>query len=171
MMTVSWFPFVPGKVTDRPSKIDRKRHDESLDGTRTLACSITIISLANFILFDGPSQRTLPDIWRLYYTCCILHRSFLRSEWESKWSTTRYRLSGPNSSPFSKPKAEQEPINFKPPHHYRYVLPILVPVTAWFAIANWIGWQFYLNAEVDEKLVACGSSSSGSTKQENAAEE
>jgi hypothetical protein len=24
-----------------------------------------------------------------------------------------------------------------------YTIPILVPVTAWFVIANWVGWQYF----------------------------
>ena len=27
--------------------------------------------------------------------------------------------------------------------HYRYLVPLLVPVTAWFAIANWVGWEYF----------------------------
>ncbi|KAK8869928.1 hypothetical protein IAR55_000496 [Kwoniella newhampshirensis] len=27
--------------------------------------------------------------------------------------------------------------------HYKYLFPLLVPVTAWFAIANWVGWEFF----------------------------
>ncbi|WVN85218.1 uncharacterized protein L203_100363 [Cryptococcus depauperatus CBS 7841] len=27
--------------------------------------------------------------------------------------------------------------------HYKYLLPLLVPVTVWFAIANWVGWEFF----------------------------
>ncbi|OCF35377.1 hypothetical protein I316_02927 [Kwoniella heveanensis BCC8398] len=28
-------------------------------------------------------------------------------------------------------------------NHYRYIVPLLVPVTAWFAIANWVGWEYF----------------------------
>lgn len=28
-------------------------------------------------------------------------------------------------------------------HHYKYLVPLLVPTTAWFAIANWVGWQYF----------------------------
>jgi hypothetical protein len=27
--------------------------------------------------------------------------------------------------------------------HYVYLVPLLVPVTAWFAIANWVGWEYF----------------------------
>ncbi|WWC61251.1 uncharacterized protein I303_103832 [Kwoniella dejecticola CBS 10117] len=27
--------------------------------------------------------------------------------------------------------------------HYKYLLPLLVPVTAWFGIANWVGWEYF----------------------------
>ncbi|CAK9780922.1 hypothetical protein CC85DRAFT_284681 [Cutaneotrichosporon oleaginosum] len=27
--------------------------------------------------------------------------------------------------------------------HYKYLVPILIPVTAWFAIANWVGWTYF----------------------------
>lgn len=27
--------------------------------------------------------------------------------------------------------------------HYKYLVPLLIPVTAWFAIANWVGWQYF----------------------------
>ncbi|WVF72324.1 hypothetical protein IAT40_007137 [Kwoniella sp. CBS 6097] len=27
--------------------------------------------------------------------------------------------------------------------HYRYIVPLLVPVTAWFGIANWVGWEYF----------------------------
>nr|XP_031858368.1 uncharacterized protein CI109_006244 [Kwoniella shandongensis]KAA5525440.1 hypothetical protein CI109_006244 [Kwoniella shandongensis] len=27
--------------------------------------------------------------------------------------------------------------------HYKYLVPLLVPVTAWFAIANWVGWEYF----------------------------
>ncbi|TXT13763.1 hypothetical protein VHUM_01130 [Vanrija humicola] len=30
--------------------------------------------------------------------------------------------------------------------HYKYLVPLLVPVTAWFAIANWVGWQYFRHA-------------------------
>ncbi|RXK38370.1 hypothetical protein M231_04412 [Tremella mesenterica] len=29
---------------------------------------------------------------------------------------------------------------------YRYLIPILIPVTAWFGIANWVGWEYFRNA-------------------------
>lgn len=29
--------------------------------------------------------------------------------------------------------------------HYKYLIPLLVPVTAWFAIANWVGWEYFRN--------------------------
>ncbi|KAL1411236.1 hypothetical protein Q8F55_002187 [Vanrija albida] len=30
--------------------------------------------------------------------------------------------------------------------HYKFLVPLLVPVTAWFAIANWVGWQYFRHA-------------------------
>lgn len=30
--------------------------------------------------------------------------------------------------------------------HYKYVLPLLIPTTAWFVIANWVGWEYFRNA-------------------------
>lgn len=27
--------------------------------------------------------------------------------------------------------------------HYVFLVPLLVPVTAWFAIANWVGWEYF----------------------------
>jgi len=27
--------------------------------------------------------------------------------------------------------------------HYKYLLPLLIPVTAWFVIANWVGWEYF----------------------------
>ncbi|WVQ98606.1 hypothetical protein IAU59_005736 [Kwoniella sp. CBS 9459] len=27
--------------------------------------------------------------------------------------------------------------------HYRYAFPLLIPVTAWFGIANWVGWEYF----------------------------
>lgn len=36
--------------------------------------------------------------------------------------------------------------------HYRYIVPLIVPVVAWFAIANWASWQFYLNAFRQERV-------------------
>lgn len=30
--------------------------------------------------------------------------------------------------------------------HYKYLVPLLVPTTAWFVIANWVGWEFFRNA-------------------------
>ncbi|ORY22768.1 hypothetical protein BCR39DRAFT_473677 [Naematelia encephala] len=26
---------------------------------------------------------------------------------------------------------------------YRYLLPLFVPTTAWFVIANWVGWEYF----------------------------
>ncbi|KAF7294983.1 hypothetical protein MIND_01036400 [Mycena indigotica] len=31
-------------------------------------------------------------------------------------------------------------------HHYKYFVLLLVPTTAYFVIANWVGWQFYRNS-------------------------
>lgn len=30
--------------------------------------------------------------------------------------------------------------------HYKYFVPLLVPWTAYFVIANWVGWQYYRNS-------------------------
>ncbi|KAI0336995.1 hypothetical protein BDW22DRAFT_1433680 [Trametopsis cervina] len=30
--------------------------------------------------------------------------------------------------------------------HYKYFFVLLVPTTAYFVIANWVGWQFYRNS-------------------------
>lgn len=30
--------------------------------------------------------------------------------------------------------------------HYKYLVPLLVPTTAWFVIANWVGWEYFRNA-------------------------
>lgn len=27
--------------------------------------------------------------------------------------------------------------------HYKYLVPLLIPVTTWFAIANWVGWEYF----------------------------
>ncbi|WVQ70216.1 uncharacterized protein L199_008442 [Kwoniella botswanensis] len=27
--------------------------------------------------------------------------------------------------------------------HYKYLIPLLVPVISWFAIANWVGWEYF----------------------------
>ncbi|GFZ46271.1 hypothetical protein JCM24511_04518 [Saitozyma sp. JCM 24511] len=27
--------------------------------------------------------------------------------------------------------------------HYKYLVPLLLPVTAWFVIANWVGWEYF----------------------------
>ncbi|ODN84813.1 hypothetical protein L202_00681 [Cryptococcus amylolentus CBS 6039] len=27
--------------------------------------------------------------------------------------------------------------------HYKYLAPLLVPVTVWFAFANWFGWEYF----------------------------
>jgi len=27
--------------------------------------------------------------------------------------------------------------------HYKYLLPLLIPTTCWFAIANWVGWEYF----------------------------
>ena len=35
--------------------------------------------------------------------------------------------------------------------YYRCLLPLLIPTCAWFAIAHWIGWEFYRNSEEDTK--------------------
>ncbi|KAK7014908.1 transmembrane protein [Favolaschia claudopus] len=30
--------------------------------------------------------------------------------------------------------------------HYKYVGIFLIPTTAYFVIANWVGWQYYRNS-------------------------
>jgi hypothetical protein len=30
--------------------------------------------------------------------------------------------------------------------HYKYLWPLLIPTTAWFVIANWVGWEYFRNA-------------------------
>ena len=30
--------------------------------------------------------------------------------------------------------------------HYKYLIPLLIPTTSWFVIANWVGWEFFRNA-------------------------
>ncbi|EJD53018.1 hypothetical protein AURDEDRAFT_157583 [Auricularia subglabra TFB-10046 SS5] len=30
--------------------------------------------------------------------------------------------------------------------HYKYFLLLLVPTTAYFVIANWVGWQYFRNS-------------------------
>ncbi|WWC69557.1 uncharacterized protein I206_103499 [Kwoniella pini CBS 10737] len=40
-----------------------------------------------------------------------------------------------NIFPIIKPICQDE--------HYKYLIPLLIPVTAWFAIANWIGWEYF----------------------------
>jgi hypothetical protein len=30
--------------------------------------------------------------------------------------------------------------------HYKYLIPLLIPASAWFVIANWVGWEFFSNA-------------------------
>lgn len=27
--------------------------------------------------------------------------------------------------------------------HYKYLVPLLIPVTVWFSIANWVGWTYF----------------------------
>ena len=27
--------------------------------------------------------------------------------------------------------------------HYKYLVPLLIPITAWFVIANWVGWEYF----------------------------
>jgi hypothetical protein len=27
--------------------------------------------------------------------------------------------------------------------HYKYLVPLLVPTTAYFVIANWVGWEYF----------------------------
>lgn len=27
--------------------------------------------------------------------------------------------------------------------HYKYLVPLLVPITSWFVIANWVGWEYF----------------------------
>ncbi|KAF7322934.1 hypothetical protein HMN09_00072900 [Mycena chlorophos] len=31
-------------------------------------------------------------------------------------------------------------------HHYKYFALLLVPTSAYFVIANWVGWQYYRNS-------------------------
>lgn len=31
-------------------------------------------------------------------------------------------------------------------HHLIYFIPLLIPLTAYFVIANWVGWQYFRNA-------------------------
>ncbi|KAJ7172531.1 hypothetical protein C8R46DRAFT_893931 [Mycena filopes] len=30
--------------------------------------------------------------------------------------------------------------------HYKYFTILIIPTTAYFVIANWVGWQFYRNS-------------------------
>ncbi|CAL1711079.1 unnamed protein product [Somion occarium] len=30
--------------------------------------------------------------------------------------------------------------------HYKYFVVLLIPTTAYFVIANWVGWQYYRNS-------------------------
>ncbi|KAJ6502602.1 hypothetical protein C8R45DRAFT_819035 [Mycena sanguinolenta] len=30
--------------------------------------------------------------------------------------------------------------------HYKYFTILLIPTTAYFVIANWVGWQYYRNS-------------------------
>jgi hypothetical protein len=30
--------------------------------------------------------------------------------------------------------------------HYKYLAVLVVPTTAYFVIANWVGWQYYRNS-------------------------
>ncbi|KAF8212290.1 hypothetical protein K438DRAFT_1566963 [Mycena galopus ATCC 62051] len=30
--------------------------------------------------------------------------------------------------------------------HYKYFVILLIPTTAYFVIANWVGWQYYRNS-------------------------
>ncbi|KAF7363392.1 Transmembrane protein [Mycena sanguinolenta] len=30
--------------------------------------------------------------------------------------------------------------------HYKYFAILLIPTTAYFVIANWVGWQYYRNS-------------------------
>ncbi|KAJ6547510.1 hypothetical protein B0H19DRAFT_1212065 [Mycena capillaripes] len=30
--------------------------------------------------------------------------------------------------------------------HYKYFAMLLIPTTAYFVIANWVGWQYYRNS-------------------------
>ncbi|KAJ6596837.1 hypothetical protein DFH09DRAFT_102585 [Mycena vulgaris] len=30
--------------------------------------------------------------------------------------------------------------------HYKYFFILLIPTTAYFVIANWVGWQYYRNS-------------------------
>ncbi|GMK55392.1 hypothetical protein CspeluHIS016_0204480 [Cutaneotrichosporon spelunceum] len=34
--------------------------------------------------------------------------------------------------------------------YYKYLVPLLIPVTAWFAIANWVGWTYFRFAAAQE---------------------
>jgi hypothetical protein len=27
--------------------------------------------------------------------------------------------------------------------HYKYLVPLFIPVAAWFVIANWVGWEYF----------------------------
>jgi hypothetical protein len=27
--------------------------------------------------------------------------------------------------------------------HYKYLVPLLIPTTTWFVIANWVGWEYF----------------------------
>jgi hypothetical protein len=27
--------------------------------------------------------------------------------------------------------------------HYKYLMPLLIPLTSWFIIANWVGWEYF----------------------------
>ncbi|TFL01029.1 hypothetical protein BDV98DRAFT_483191, partial [Pterulicium gracile] len=31
-------------------------------------------------------------------------------------------------------------------NHYKYLIIFLIPTTAYFTIANWVGWQYYRNS-------------------------
>lgn len=30
--------------------------------------------------------------------------------------------------------------------HYKYFALLIIPTTSYFAIANWVGWQFFMNS-------------------------
>ena len=30
--------------------------------------------------------------------------------------------------------------------HYKYFVLLIIPTTAYFVIANWVGWQYYQNS-------------------------
>ncbi|KIO23419.1 hypothetical protein M407DRAFT_78068 [Tulasnella calospora MUT 4182] len=30
--------------------------------------------------------------------------------------------------------------------HYKYLIPLWIPTTTAFVIANWVGWQYYQNS-------------------------